>query len=114
MSSILVGKPISMQHREMMSQSSGSASPAADLVAAASSEEGSPATNQSDAPTIPSHMVIIKFISRHTKSRVMSSRKALKNMNRGIYSRSANFHDDPIAKMQSWPNRLAGWKNQAR
>ena len=88
-----------MQRRQSVPQSAQSASLDADCVPASPGEqEGLPASGQPDSPEAPPRMVIVKFINRRTKSRVMSSRKDLKNIDREIYPRSIYFHDDLTAK----------------
>ena len=93
------GQADAMQRRQSVPQSPQSASPDADRAPPSPGErEGLPASGQPDSPEAPPCMVIVKFISRRTKSRVMSSRKDLKNIDRETYPRSVYFHDDLTTK----------------
>ena len=79
------GQANAMQRRQSVPQSSQSASPDADLAPPSPGErEGLPASGQPDSSEDPPRMVIVKFISSRTKSRVMSSRKDLKNIDRDL------------------------------
>ena len=66
-------------------------------VPAASRDDGATAASQSGA-SLPPRMVIVKFLSRRTKTGVMDYRKELKNIDKEKYQRPIYFQDDLTAR----------------
>ena len=82
-------------------------------VPAASRDDGATAVSHSDA-TVPPRMVIVKFLSRRTKTRVMDYRKELKNIDKEKYQRPIYFQDDLIARRAKLAYQARQLKNTGK
>ena len=84
-----------------------------DTVPAASRDDGATAASQSDA-SLPPCMVIVKFLSRRTKTRVMDYRKELKNIDKEKYQRPIYFQDDLTARRAKLAYQARQLKNTGK
>ena len=84
-----------------------------DMVPAASRDDGATAASQSDA-SLPPRMVIVKFLSRRTKTRVMDFRKELKNIDKEKYQRPIYFQDDLTARRAKLAYQARQLKNTGK
>ena len=84
-----------------------------DSVHAASWDNGATADSQLDA-ALPPRMVIVKFLSRRTKTRVMDYREELKNIDKEKYQRPIYFQDDLTARRAKLAYQARQLKNTGK